>query len=349
MIRFGNNADARCRRAVGSIIGFVAAAALICAVSVMVHAQEAVAPQATPEQAQTPAVQTERGPTVADPSAANDPAPSQDTPEAASQPAAPHETVEAPRVPDMQVAQASPAPQMSRGQLPEELSPWRMFLAADAVVKGVMIALALGSLVVWIVWIAKSSQIYFAKMRLGQQCRLLTRAQSLSDTALVPDNRRDPVTFMIRAALTEWSRSSEGRLPADGIKSRTASELARIEVAAARQMAAGTGILATVGSTAPFVGLFGTVWGIMNSFIGISKAQTTNLAVVAPGIAEALLATAIGLVAAIPAVIFYNQISRSIAGYKAGLADAAAAVERHLSRDIDRRLARAVQSDPGVE
>ena len=82
-------------------------------------------------------------------------------------------------------------------------------------------------------------------------------------------------------------------------------------------MSRGTGVLATIGSTAPFVGLFGTVWGIMNAFIGISQAQTTNLAVVAPGIAEALLATAIGLVAAIPAVVIYNVFARSIAGYRA--------------------------------
>ena len=104
----------------------------------------------------------------------------------------------------------------------------------------------------------------------------------------------------------------------------------------------GTGILATIGATAPFVGLFGTVWGIMNSFIGISKSQTTNLAVVAPGIAEALLATALGLVAAIPAVVIYNLFARWIAGYRARLADAAAGVERLVSRDLDHdRLASA--------
>ena len=99
----------------------------------------------------------------------------------------------------------------------------------------------------------------------------------------------------------------------------------------------GTGILATTGSIAPFVGLFGTVWGIMNAFIGISEAHTTNLAVVAPGIAEALLATAIGLVAAIPAVVIYNIFSRSIAAYRLLLADTAAGTERLVSRDLDYR------------
>ena len=122
----------------------------------------------------------------------------------------------------------------------------------------------------------------------------------------------------------------------DGIKERVASRLARLEVAAGRDMNKGTGLLATIGSTAPFVGLFGTVWGIMNSFIGISKAQTTNLAVVAPGIAEALLATAIGLFAAIPAVIIYNQFARSIARYRALVGDASAEVLRLVSRDLDR-------------
>jgi biopolymer transport protein ExbB len=120
------------------------------------------------------------------------------------------------------------------------------------------------------------------------------------------------------------------------VKERIASRLERVEAAAGRQMIRGTGILATVGSTAPFVGLFGTVWGIMNSFIGISKVQTTNLAVVAPGIAEALLATALGLVAAIPAVVMYNMFSRWVAGYRALYADAAAEILRLISRDLDR-------------
>jgi len=103
-------------------------------------------------------------------------------------------------------------------------------------------------------------------------------------------------------------------------------------------------VLATVGSAGPFVGLFGTVWGIMNSFIGISKSQTTNLAVVAPGIAEALLATAFGLAAAIPAVVIYNVFARSIAGYRALLGDASAEVLRLVSRDLERPAAATTSS-----
>src|SRR5207302_6871276 len=109
----------------------------------------------------------------------------------------------------------------------------------------------------------------------------------------------------------------------------------RIEASYGRRIMRGTGVLATIGATAPFVGLFGTVWGIMNSFIGISKSHTTNLAVVAPGIAEALLATALGLAAAIPAVVIYNVFSRQIAGYRALVGDASAEVMRLVSRDLD--------------
>ena len=116
--------------------------------------------------------------------------------------------------------------------------------------------------------------------------------------------------------------------------------------AIARQVARGTGLLATIGATAPFVGLFGTVWGIMNSFIGISEAHTTNLAVVAPGIAEALLATALGLVAAIPAVVIYNHLTRAIGAYRALIGDASAMVLLLISRQGDRgalRIARAAE------
>jgi biopolymer transport protein ExbB len=130
---------------------------------------------------------------------------------------------------------------------------------------------------------------------------------------------------------------SADALDKDGLKERIASRMERIEAALARRISRATGVLATIGATAPFVGLSGTVWGIMNSFIGISKAHTTNLAVVAPGIAEALLATAFGLAAAIPAVVIYNVFARSIAGYRGQLGDMTAEVLRLVSRDLDRR------------
>ncbi|HHU7959469.1 TPA: tonB-system energizer ExbB, partial [Escherichia coli] len=128
---------------------------------------------------------------------------------------------------------------------------------------------------------------------------------------------------------------SEGSDDNEGIKERTSFRLERRVAAVGRQMGRGNGYLATIGAISPFVGLFGTVWGIMNSFIGIAQTQTTNLAVVAPGIAEALLATAIGLVAAIPAVVIYNVFARQIGGFKAMLGDVAAQVLLLQSRDLD--------------
>jgi biopolymer transport protein ExbB len=124
------------------------------------------------------------------------------------------------------------------------------------------------------------------------------------------------------------------------------SRLERIEAASARRIGRGVGVLATIGATAPFVGLFGTVWGIMNSFIGISQAQATNLAVVAPGIAEALLATALGLVAAIPAVVIYNLLVRMIASYRMQLGDASAEVLRLVSRDLERAAVPSLGTTP---
>jgi biopolymer transport protein ExbB len=223
-----------------------------------------------------------------------------------------------------------------RQHLPGELSPWGMFLAADIVVKGVMIFLATASVLVWTIWIAKQLQLVVAKTRLRRQVAMLAETASLADAVDRLGRTRQPAAVMAGEAMAEVVSSEDGALSADGIKQRIDSRLMRIEAAAGRAMNRGTGLLATVGGTAPFIGLFGTVWGIMNSFIGISKAQTTNLAVVAPGIAEALLATAIGLVAAIPAVIFYNQLARSSAGYRAALADISASLARIASRDLDR-------------
>jgi biopolymer transport protein ExbB len=222
--------------------------------------------------------------------------------------------------------------------LPRDLSPWSMFVNADIVVQTVMVGLAFASLVTWTIWLAKGLELLAAKRKAFLGNRVLADANSLQEAARTIAQgwtRSGPVADLVRAAVEEIERSAQ--LSADGIKERLAVELARIEARAGRAMARGTGLLATIGATAPFVGLFGTVWGIMNSFIGISKSHTTNLAVVAPGIAEALLATAIGLVAAIPAVIIYNVFARAIAGYRALLADASAAVLQHVSRDLERR------------
>jgi biopolymer transport protein ExbB len=202
------------------------------------------------------------------------------------------------------------------------------------VVKAVLVGLAFASLVTWTVWLAKSIEIFFAKRRVRAAAKELAGIRSLDKVQQLAEIQGEVAQFL-GAAATEL-KLSPGLADNDGIKERIASRLERIEANCGRRMLRGTGVLATIGATAPFVGLFGTVWGIMNSFIGISKAHTTNLAVVAPGIAEALLATALGLAAAIPAVVIYNMFARSIAGYRAGLGDAAAEVLRLVSRDLER-------------
>jgi biopolymer transport protein ExbB len=220
-------------------------------------------------------------------------------------------------------------------KLPRDLSPWGMFMAADIVVKAVMVGLVFASVLTWTIWFAKAIELMNARRSLSTAIGALNQARSWSEATAGLQTRNDNAATLIRSADAELQLSAGAISPA-GVKERIASRLERIEAAAGRQMIRGTGILATIGATAPFVGLFGTVWGIMNSFIGISKAHTTNLAVVAPGIAEALLATALGLVAAIPAVVMYNVFARWIAGYRALHADASAEILRLISRDLDR-------------
>jgi biopolymer transport protein ExbB len=214
--------------------------------------------------------------------------------------------------------------------LPRNLSPWGMFVNADIVVKAVMIGLALASLMSWTVWLAKIIELRRATTAAKRRLDLLESDTTLADAERDCMDGRDAVAQIIQSAARE-AVLSDGVVD-DGFKERIALRLERVEAAMSRRIARGTGVLATIGATAPFVGLFGTVWGIMNSFIGISEAHTTNLAVVAPGIAEALLATALGLIAAIPAVVIYNYLARSIAAYRALLGDASAQVLLLISR-----------------
>jgi biopolymer transport protein ExbB len=217
----------------------------------------------------------------------------------------------------------------------KELSPWVMFMSADVVVKAVMIGLAFASLMTWTVLIAKSIELSVASTRLRSALKKIAEARSLAEAQMALGAKEGILPSFLAAALRE-ARMSAGLSSDVGIKERAASSFSEIVRAEARRIRVGMGVLATIGSTSPFVGLFGTVWGIMNSFIGISKSQTTNLAVVAPGIAEALLATAIGLVAAIPAVIIYNHFSRMTKSYLELVSRASGAAARLLSRDLDR-------------
>jgi biopolymer transport protein ExbB len=233
-------------------------------------------------------------------------------------------------------------------QLPQDLSPWGMFLHADTIVKAVMIGLAVASLVTWTVWVAKGIELLGARRAVWRGLRALADSTTLAQAHEKLRNGTGPVAQLMQAAVNEIRLSAN--LRPEGLKERIAWQSERIEIAAGRKISRGTGVLATIGATAPFVGLFGTVWGIMDSFIGISRAHTTNLAVVAPGIAEALLATALGLVAAIPAVMIYNVLARSTAHYRALIGDASAQVMKLVSRDLDRAaLPKAsTTSKPGV-
>ncbi|NVZ32988.1 tonB-system energizer ExbB [Pseudomonas sp. A4002] len=215
-----------------------------------------------------------------------------------------------------------------------DLSPWGMYQNADIIVKIVMIGLAIASIITWTIWIAKGFELLGAKRRLRTEIVHLKKATTLKEASESAAKKGTLAHLLVHDALEEMRLSANTR-EKEGIKERVSFRLERLVAACGRNMSNGTGVLATIGSTAPFVGLFGTVWGIMNSFIGIAKTQTTNLAVVAPGIAEALLATALGLVAAIPAVVIYNVFARSIAGYKAQVSDASAEVLLLVSRDLD--------------
>ena len=229
------------------------------------------------------------------------------------------------------VTEASPA-RPAAGM--HELSPWSMFLAADVVVKAVMVGLMFASVATWTILIGKTIELGVARRRLTQAMKRIGEARMITEAQLAL-HQDGFLSDLLVAATHELDLSGSSATRA-GVKERSESRFADLVRVETQSMRRGMGVLATIGSTSPFVGLFGTVWGIMNSFIGISKSQTTNLAVVAPGIAEALLATAIGLVAAIPAVIIYNHFSRSTRSYQLLVTRAVGAVTRLLSRELDR-------------
>ena len=262
------------------------------------------------------------------PAAATAAAPAMGAPNAAAPPTPPNA---------MAPAAGEPPPgehMVSGADLPEDLSPWGMFENADLIVKGVIIGLAFASLVTWTVWLAKTLELRTARSQVRSDIRILNGSATFAQAheqlrdGVQPGGAIDAVHCAGNPAVRQSARrgfKGAHRLAARSHRDRGQPKISR-----------GTGVLATIGSTAPFVGLFGTVWGIMNSFIGISNAHTTNLAVVAPGIAQALLATAFGLVAAIPAVMIYNVLARQTAHYRAYLGDASAQVMRLVSRDLDR-------------
>lgn len=227
-------------------------------------------------------------------------------------------------------------PTTSAPVIPKDLSVLGMYHHADIIVKIVMIGLLLASVVTWTLLFSKGAEVFAGKRRLRRELSALLPVRSLQEAIEQADSfaANSISSQMLRDAQNELELSA-GSTDNNGIKDRTGFRLERRVSAAGRYMGRGNGILATIGAISPFVGLFGTVWGIMNSFIGIAQTQTTNLAVVAPGIAEALLATAVGLVAAIPAVVIYNIFARTIASYRHQVGDVAAQILLLQGRDLD--------------
>lgn len=217
-----------------------------------------------------------------------------------------------------------------------DLSVWGMYQHADVVVKTVMIGLLIASIITWALFFGKSAELSSAKRRLRREMAGLKDVRSIEEAVVAAASFKDTsVAGRFLATTQNELELSADSNDSNGIKERVAFRLERGVASTSRAMSKGNGFLATIGAISPFIGLFGTVWGIMNSFIGIAHTQTTNLAVVAPGIAEALLATAIGLFAAIPAVVIYNIFARTIAGYKAMVGDCAAHILLLVGRDLD--------------
>jgi biopolymer transport protein TolQ len=217
------------------------------------------------------------------------------------------------------------------------LDPVELFLEADIIVQAVMVGLILASIWVWMIIVSFSLRIGGLSKK-SREYEVEFWEQRDREGLLTKQVRKEvPAARVAAAGLDEW-RKSTARQPVDraATRERIAAAMESQIAEEADEMAGRLNFLATVGSVAPFVGLFGTVWGIMNSFFQIGAQQSASLAVVAPGIAEALFATAIGLFAAIPAVIAYNRFGGTVDRYEAGLQRFADKLHMGLSRELDR-------------
>ncbi len=225
-------------------------------------------------------------------------------------------------------------------EAPGDFSLMALFFEAQLLVQVVMIGLILSSVWCWAIIGFKMLAFSRLKRRMRDFEDEFWSGQSLEELyAAQADEESDGFAAIFVAAMREWKRSHEGNKPAlTSLTQRIDRVMTMTLAREGEEMEKGLMVLASTGSAAPFVGLFGTVWGIMTSFQAIAAAESTNLAVVAPGIAEALLATALGLLAAIPATIFYNKLASDvgrITGQMEGFADEFLAI---LSREIDERL-----------
>jgi biopolymer transport protein TolQ len=222
----------------------------------------------------------------------------------------------------------------------EQITVWTLFLEADPVVKGVMLILAVASLWSWA--IAVDKWLHFGE--LDSNARKFERefwsGRSMDEMDDRGDRPRDAMSRVFAAAQREWREARRTGIPGDGGQLMLDRVDRLMQAQITREIARASkslGVLATVGASAPFIGLFGTVWGIMNAFTNIAAQQQTNLAVVAPGIAEALFATALGLVAAIPAVIFYNKFTGDLDRFGERLETFSDEVAARLSRRLGER------------
>lgn len=215
------------------------------------------------------------------------------------------------------------------------MSPWTLFLEADIVVKAVMLLLLAASIWSWALMFERGRRLARIGVRVRQFEKRFWKAKALDELKAPKDG--NPAAALFEAAMGEWRASVDGRktVDRDGVRGRLETVMdASIEESVA-DLSERVSWLATIGSVSPFVGLFGTVWGIMRAFIGIGVMQDTSLAVVAPGIAEALFATAMGLFAAIPAVIGYNHILQRINRIEGRLQTFASAFHAMMSRELD--------------
>ena len=221
------------------------------------------------------------------------------------------------------------------------LSPIALFLQADPVVKVVMVGLLVASVWTWGIILSATFKLGSVAKRGAAFERDFTKAEDVDAFHRLRGDDDVPVARVFAAGVAEWRRSTAGgTIDREGTRERLATSMGAAVATEVDKLADRLNILATVGAVAPFVGLFGTVWGIMRSFSGIAQAQSTSLAVVAPGIAEALFATAIGLFAAIPAVIAYNRFSHRINRIEARLNRFADSFHATLSRQLETPVAR---------
>jgi biopolymer transport protein ExbB len=259
-------------------------------------------------------------------------------------PAAPDAAVASDAAPAKPVNNGGAAPAPTEIKNAGKLTPIQMFLDAEPVVKVVMIGLLLCSMFSWTLLVTKLFEFGALNKSSDKFLEAFRGARSIGDMARIATSDEfegNPMADMAAAAAQEVELSRQAGLQVagdhrDSTITRASSAVSAVQAGLSKRLSAGMQFLASVGSSGPFIGLFGTVYGIMNSFIGIANTNTTNLAVVAPGIAEALLATGIGLFAAIPSVIFYNFFQTRISAYGTRTEGFVAELMNAISRQLDK-------------